>query len=307
MDGHSSTPPFLSILGFLGYSDDPGIILGWTQLTPPLSEYPGIPGILGRSWDHPGMDAPHPPLSEYPGIPGILGRSWDHPRMDTAHPPPCLSILGFLGYSDDPGIILGWTHLTPPLSEYPGIPGILGRSWDHPRMDTAHPPPCLSILGFLGYSDDPGIILGWTHLTPPLSEYPGIPGILGRSWDHPGMDTAHPPPPLSEYPAIPGILGRSWDHPRMDTAHPPPLSEYPGIPGILGRSWDHPGMDAPHPPPPPCLSILGFLRYSDDPRIIPGWMDTALPPPFLSILGFLGYSDDPGIILGWTQLTPPPV
>ena len=140
------------------------------------------------------------------------------------------------------------TALPPPLSEYPGIPGILGRSWDHPRMDTAHPPPpCLSILGFLGYSDDPRIIPGW-------------------------MDTALPPP-LSEYPGIPGILRRSWDHPRMDTAHPP-LSEYPGIPGILGRSRD-------------------------------GW--THLYPPCLSILGFLGYSDDPGIIPGWTQLTPPPV
>ena len=167
-------PPCLSILGFLGYSDDPRIIPGW-------------------------MDTALPPLSEYPGIPGILGRSWDHPGMDTAHPPPpCLSILGFLGYSDDPGIIPGWTQLIPPpLSEYPGIPGILGRSWDHPGMDTAlppPPPPCLSILGFLGYSDDPGIIPGWTQLTPPLSEYPGIPGILGRSWDHPGMDTAHHPP-----------------------------------------------------------------------------------------------------------------
>ena len=134
---------------------------------PPLSEYPGIPGILGRSWDHPRMDTVLPPLSVYPGIPGILGRSWDHPGMDTA---------------------------LPPLSEYPGIPGILGRSWDHTGMDTAHPP-CLSILGFLGYSDDPGIIPGWTQLTPPPPplSYPGILGILGRSQDHPGMDTAHYP------------------------------------------------------------------------------------------------------------------
>ena len=148
MDTALSPPPCLSIPRFLGYSDDPGIISGWTQLTPPLSEYPGIPGILGRSWDHPGMDTAHPP-------------------------PPCLSIPGFLGYLDDPGIIPGWTQLYPP------------------------PPPCLSIPGFLGYSDDPGIISGWTQLTPPppLSEYPGIPGILGRSWDHLGMDTAHPPPP----------------------------------------------------------------------------------------------------------------
>ena len=125
-------------------------------------------------------------------------------------------------------------------------------------MDTAltPPPPCLSILGFLGYSDDPRIIPGWTQLTPPLSEYPGIPGILGRSWDHPRMDTAHPPPPLSEYPRIPGILGRSWDHPGMDTAHPP-LSE-----------------------------ILG---YSDDPGIIPGWAQLTPPPP-CRILGFLGWT-----------------
>ena len=107
-----------------------------TAHPPPLSEYPGIPGILGRSRDHPGMDAPHPPLSEYPGIPGILGRSQDHPGMDGHSSTPCLSILGFLGYSDDPGIIHGWTQLTPP---------------------------CLSILGFLGYSDDPRIIPGWTQ------------------------------------------------------------------------------------------------------------------------------------------------
>ena len=36
---------------------------------PPLFEYPGIPGILRRSQDHPGMDIALPPLSEYPGIP----------------------------------------------------------------------------------------------------------------------------------------------------------------------------------------------------------------------------------------------
>ena len=138
-----------------------------------------------------------PPLSEYPGIPGILGRSWDHPGMDTAHPPPpCLSIPGFLGYSDDPGIIPGWTQLTPP-------PVVSWDSWDtrtipgSSRDGHSSLPPCLSILGFQGYSDDPGIIPGWTQLTPPpLSEYPGIPGILGGSWDHPRMDTAHPPPPV---------------------------------------------------------------------------------------------------------------
>ena len=180
-------PPCLSIPGFLGYSDDPGIIPGWTQLTPPppcLS----ILGFLGYS-DGPGIIPGWiqltPPLSEYPGIPGILGRSQDYPGMDghSSTPPPCLSILGFLGYSDDPGIIPGWTQLTPPpcLS----ILGFLGYS-DDPRIIpgwTQLTPPCLSILGFLGYSDDPGIIPGWTQLTTPLSEYPGIPGILGRSRD----------------------------------------------------------------------------------------------------------------------------
>ena len=133
---------------------------------PPLSEYRGIPGILGRSWDHPGMDTVLPPLSEYCGIPGILGRSWDHPGMDTAHSPPVLVSWD----SWDTRTILGSSldgHSSTPLSEYPGIPGILGRSWDHPGMDTA---------------------------LPPLSEYCGIPGILGRSWDHPGMDTTHSPP-----------------------------------------------------------------------------------------------------------------
>ena len=47
---------------------------------PPSSEYPGIPGILGRSQDHPGMDIALPPLSEYLWIPGIQmipGLSWD--------------------------------------------------------------------------------------------------------------------------------------------------------------------------------------------------------------------------------------
>ena len=78
---------------------------------PPLSEYPGIPGILKRSQDHPGMDIALPPLSEYPGIPRILRRSQDHPGMDIDLYIylPCLSILGLLGYSDDPRIILGWT------------------------------------------------------------------------------------------------------------------------------------------------------------------------------------------------------
>ena len=137
-------PPCLSILGFLRYLDDPGIIPGWTQLTPP---YLSILGFLG-----------------YLDNPGII------PGWTQLYPPPCLSILGFLGYSDDPGIIPGWTQLIPPLSEYPGIPGILRRSQDHPGMDghsSTPPPPCLSILGFLGYSDDPGIIPGWTQLTPP--------------------------------------------------------------------------------------------------------------------------------------------
>ena len=172
-------PPCLSILGFLGYSDDPGIIPGWTHHPPPLSgitwegysDDPEIPG-----WTH-----LTPPCQSL--VPGIVSRIIPGSQLP---PPPRLSILGFLGYSDDPGIIPGWTQLSilgflgysddpriipgwmdtaltpPPLSEYPGIPGILGRSWDHPRMDTAHPP-CLSILGFLGYSDDPRIIPGWTQ------------------------------------------------------------------------------------------------------------------------------------------------
>ena len=128
---------------------------------PPLSVYPGIHGHSSPP--------PPPPLSEYPGIPGILGQSWDHPGMDTA---------------------------LPPLSEYPGIPGILGRSSGIIPGWTQLTPPCLSIPGFLGYSDDPGIIPEWTQLTPPPLSYPGIPRILGRSQDHPGMDTALPPPPV---------------------------------------------------------------------------------------------------------------
>ena len=217
-------PPCLSIPGFLGSSRD-----GHSSPPPPVVSWDSwdTQTIPGSSWD--GHSSTPPPLSEYPGIPGILGRSQDHPGMDTAHSPPCLSILGFLGYSDDPGIIPGWTQLTPP-------------------------PPCLSILGFLGYSDDPGIILGWTHLTPP----PPCLSILGflRYSDDPRiipgwMDTALPP--LSEYPGIPGILGRSWDHPGMDTAHPPPCLS---ILGFLGYS-DDPGIILgwtqlyPPPPPPP--------------------------------------------------------
>ena len=57
---------------------------------------------------------------------------------------------------------------------FQGCPKLLGHPQYDPRMNL-------------------GCISGWTQLTP-LSEYPGIPGILGRSWDHPGMDTAHPPP-----------------------------------------------------------------------------------------------------------------
>ena len=135
---------------------------------------------------------------------------------------------------------------------FQGCPKLLGHPQYDPRMNlgweklprdghSCSYPPCLSIPGFLRYSDGPGII-------PPLSEYPRIPGILGRSWDHPGMDTALPP--LSEYPGIPGILGRSQDHPGMDTALPLPLSEYLGIPGILERSQDHPRMDGHSSTPP---------------------------------------------------------
>ena len=146
------------------------------QGCPKLLGHPQYDPRMNMGWEYsPGMDTALLPLSEYP----------------------CLRIPGFLGYSDDPGIIPGWTQLTP-LSEYPGIPGILGRSQDHPGMDTAlppPPPPCLSIVGFLGYSDDPRIIPGWTQLTPPLSEYPGMfvvfqgcPKLLGHPQYDPRMN-----------------------------------------------------------------------------------------------------------------------
>ena len=54
--------------------DCPGMDTALLRL-PPLSEYPGIPGIVRVSQDSPGMDTallPLPPLSEYPGIPGIV-------------------------------------------------------------------------------------------------------------------------------------------------------------------------------------------------------------------------------------------
>ena len=131
----------------------------------------------------------------FQGCPKLLGHPQYDPRMNLGW-----EILPRDGHSSTPLVCVSrdsWDTRT-----------ILGSSRDGHSSPPPPRPPCLSILGFLG----------WTHLTPP--EYPGIPGILGRSWDDPGMDTAHPP--LSEYPGIPGILGRSWDHPRMDTAHPPP-------------------------------------------------------------------------------------
>ena len=143
-DGHSSPP----LSEYRQY--DPRMNLGWQILH--LHVIHGLPGILRPSQDHPGMDTAHlPSLSEYFGIPGILRPSQDHPGMDTAHPPPCLSIWD------------SW--------DTPTIPG---SSWD----GHSTPSPCLSILGFPGYSDHSRIIPRWTQLTLPLSEYLGIPVIL---------------------------------------------------------------------------------------------------------------------------------
>ena len=174
----------------------------------------------------------------------ILGSSWDG---HSSPPSPCLSIPGFLGYSDDPGIIPGWTQLTPPPP-----PVVSWDSWDTRTIPGSSPPPVVSWDSW-DTRTIPGSSWDGHNSTPPppLSEYPGIPGILGRSQDHPGMDTAHPPPPP---------VGVSWD--SWDTRT------------ILGSSWD--GRTS---PPPPCLSILGFLRYLDDPGIIPGWTQLSPPPP----------------------------
>ena len=159
----------------------------------PLFEYPGIPGILIPAQDHPemdaahlipvilrpfqdhpGMDIAHLTLSEYPRIPEIHRPSQDDPGMDRAHFYLCLSILGFPGYSDHPRVILGW----PPYRvfwDFRDTSTIPGSSWDGQRLS----PPYRGILGFPGYFDHPLIILGLTQSThPPLSEYPGIPGIL---------------------------------------------------------------------------------------------------------------------------------
>ena len=165
------------------------------------------------------MNIAHLSLSEYSGIPKIL----DHPRIIpgwTAYIYPYI-----LGYFNHPRIILGCTELISPLSECPGIPGILRPSEDHPGMNTAHPPPPYrGILGFPGYSDHPRNILGWTELT--SSPYVGILGFLGYSrpsQEHPGgVRCVHPRmiQAWSEYPRNPRILRQmggklSWDDLRM--------------------------------------------------------------------------------------------
>ena len=71
-------------------------------------------------------------MSEYPRIPGILGRSQDVPEITCAG---TLStcIPGYLGYSDDPGMFLGTPCAITLLSEYPRILRILRQSQDVPR------------------------------------------------------------------------------------------------------------------------------------------------------------------------------
>ena len=57
------------------------------------------------------MDIAIPLLFEYPVIPGTLRLSQDHPGMDAALLPLSASIVGILGYSDNPRILLGWIYM----------------------------------------------------------------------------------------------------------------------------------------------------------------------------------------------------
>ena len=256
---------------------------------------------------HHSSTPPPPPLSEYPGIPGILGRSQDHPGMDTAHHPPCLSILGFLGYSDDPGIIPGWTQLTTPLSEYPGIPGILRQGGGGGGMSCVHPG---MIPGSFEYPRNPRILrqggVSCVHpwMIPGSTEYPRNPRILrqgGRAVSiHPGMILGS-----SEFPRNPRILRQrggggdvrpSQDDPRIvrvsqesqDTqtgggvscVHPgmiPGSSEYPRNPRILRQG----GVSCVHP-----WMIPGSSEYPRNPRILRQGGKSCVHPS----------RDDPGIV-----------
>ena len=131
-------------------------------------------------------------------------------------------------------------------------------------MDSAHFP-CLNILGFSGHSAHPNIILGWTQSThPPCLNILGFPrhSTTSRS----SRDGCCSPP------------YRGIDTSTTYVAHLP-LSEYPGIPWILRSAQDHRGWIQ---LTPPCLSILGFPGYSDQPRIILGWTQSTLPPFWVS-------------------------
>ena len=140
----------------------------------PMSKYPRIPRILGQSWDCPGMGNMLTPMSKYLRIPKILKQTWD-----------CSVMASILGQSwDCPRMThmttiqgLSWdTHMSTPTfkvsQDSQDTRTILGLSQDGQHAD----PPCPSIPGFQGYSDNPGIVPGWPTCRPPR---PSIPTTIG--------------------------------------------------------------------------------------------------------------------------------
>ena len=178
-------------------------------------------------------------------------------------------------------------------------------------MFSVYGPHSLSIPGFSGYSDNPRIFLGPPMHGHPLSEYPSIPGVLGKSQEVPGITCVGTPTalvsqdswdaqmipdvfgttsPLSEHHRIPGIPRKSKN--AVGTKQGGPLSEYPRIPRIFGRSQDVPGITCAGTPSPYCLSIPRLLGYLDDPRML--WdYNVLVQGPLVS-----EYPRIPGIILG---------
>ena len=114
------------------------------------------------------MDIALPPLSEYPGIPGLLRRSQDHPGMDIDLYIylPCLSIPGIPEYSDKGCIYI---ELCPSWDD----PGIVRVSQESPDTQTREVELCRS-------RDDPGIVrVSQDTQTREVESYP--------SWEDPEM------------------------------------------------------------------------------------------------------------------------
>ena len=136
-----------------------------------------------------------------------------------------MTIPGFLGIPDRPGLIPGCKPQGYPKSKYPRFPGNTRQSRDYPGMQaTGLYTPSPSIPGFLGIPDSAGLIPGCKPQGYPKSKYPRI------LWNTRHRDASHRATPVQvsqdswEYQTVPGS--------SRDASHRATPS--PSIPGFLG-------------------------------------------------------------------------